>query len=77
MAKIFLPGKQSLTIEGQPTLGDLKRQNLVPGDYRLVRKDAQTGAMKQLQDTDPVAGDDLVYAVPRHVQGAAPVGRRG
>lgn len=77
MAKIFLPGKKSITIDGEPTLGDLKRQNLVPGDYRLVRKDAQTGAMRQLQDTDPVAGEDLVYAVPRHVQGSPAVGHRG
>jgi hypothetical protein len=70
MAKIFLPGKNSITVEGQPTLGDLKRQGLIPGEYRLVRKDPQTGALRQLQDSDPIAGDDLVHATPRHVQGA-------
>ncbi len=70
MATIVLPGKRQVTVEGQPTLGDLKRQGLVPQACQLVRKDAQTGAVRQLADADPVAGDDLVFAVPRHIQGA-------
>lgn len=70
MATIVLPGKKSLTIDGAQTLADLKQQGLVPQACSLVRKDPATGAVRQLQDTDPVGGDELVFAVPRHVQGA-------
>lgn len=69
MATIILPGKKSLTVEGLPTLGDLKAQGLVPDACSLVRKDAQSGAVRQLQDTDSLGGEDLVFAVPRHIQG--------
>ena len=40
MATIVLPGKKQVTVEGQPTLADLKRQKLVPEACQLVRKDA-------------------------------------
>lgn len=70
MAKIVLPGKKSVTVEGRPTIGDLKRQGLVPPEYALVRKDA-TGTVRQVRDDEPVGGEDFVFAVPRHVQGAS------
>lgn len=70
MATIVLPGKKSLTIEGGQTLADLKQQGLLSQTYRLVVKDPQTGAVRQLQETDPIAGEDLIYAIPRHVQGS-------
>jgi len=69
MATIILPGKKSLTIEGGQTLADLKQQGLVPPACSLVRKDPQTGAVRQLQETDRVGGEDLIFAVPRHIQG--------
>lgn len=77
MATIVLPGKKSLTIAGGQTLADLKQQGLVPPACSLVRKDPQTGAVQQLQETDPVAGEDLIYAVPRHIQGSAGRGVSG
>ena len=69
MATIILPGKKSLTVDGRPTLGDLKAQGVVPGTLQLVRKDANGTAVRQLQDHDTVGDDDLVFSVPRHVQG--------
>jgi len=68
MATIVLPGKKSVTIEGQPTLADLKQQALVPAAYRLVRKDS-AGVVRELRDDEPVGGEDVVFAVPSHRQG--------
>ncbi len=71
MATIVLPGKKQVTVQDRVTLGDLKLQGLVPAACQLVRKDPRTGAVRQLADAEVVTGDDLVFAVPRHVQGAA------
>jgi hypothetical protein len=70
MATIVLPGKKAVMVDRPQTLADLKQQGLVPPSFQLVRKDPQTGAVRQLQDSEAVAGDDLVFAVPRHIQGA-------
>jgi hypothetical protein len=69
MATIILPGKKSVKVQERQTPRELKLQGLLPEACRLVRKDPQTGAIRQIQDADPIAGEDLVFAVPRHVQG--------
>lgn len=69
MAKIVLPGKKEMTVEGPMTLGQLKQQGVVPATYHVARKDS-TGTLRQMTDSDPVAGEDIVFAIPHHVQGA-------
>ncbi len=67
--KIVLPGKKSRTLEGQLTVGELKARGLIPKEYSLARKDPETQAVQQLKDEDLVGANDLVYGVPRHIQG--------